>query len=148
MKIGLPSLSFSSSLLLNAIEIISCSSFSQIRTQQSLLLFQHKIFNANSTRGGFAVAVCYWSCDLVTPGKIQKFSFVQWTLKIWWSLIWSLCLNQFSFICTAPFKIKLSLGALQSQKPRARTPQVSTVARNLEQDPAHREEPSCWESAG
>ena len=46
--------------------------------------------------------------------------------------------HSIQFICKAPFAIKLSLGTLQSQKPRAPVARKHSLltGRNLEQDPA------------
>ena len=84
--------------------------------------------------------------DLFNSTKVRRQDL--WTLEL--ALVF-----QFSFLCRAPFITKLSLGESESET-QSQNPQVSTVARknslltgrNLEQDPAHREEPSCWESAG
>ena len=61
-----------------------------------------------------------------------------------------------SFICIAPFYNKIVSRCFKEWETQSQNPPVSTVprknslltGRNLEQDPAYREEPSCWESAG
>lgn len=58
---------------------------------------------------------------------------------------------QFNFIERAPYTTKLSPGAQQRTETQSPNPQASTVARknslpkgkNLEQDEAYKEEPSC-----
>ena len=64
--------------------------------------------------------------------------------------------HSIQFYLYSTFYNKIVSRCFTESKTQSQNPQVGTVARknslltgrNLEQDPAYREEPSCWESAG